>query len=127
VSWVVERYGVSTATARALTHVGAKAWDIPNLIGSLCAGEISFDKVRAVADVATHETDRELCGQAREHSVRNLADIARSAAEITESLASQVRSRSPLSALQRPVPHHHGPAARRVLRRGLGPPSPLRW
>ena len=62
VSWVVERYGVSTATARALTHVGAKAWDIPDLIGSLCAGDISFDKVRAVADVATPETDRELCG-----------------------------------------------------------------
>ena len=82
-SWVVERYGVSTATARALTHVAIKAWDIPDLIGSLCAGEISFDKVRAVADVATPETDRELCSKAKEHSVRDLADIARSAAEQT--------------------------------------------
>jgi hypothetical protein len=86
-SWVVERYGVSTATARALTHVGVKAWDIPHLIGSLCAGDISFDKVRVVADVALPETDRELRDQAREHSVRDLADIAQSAAEVAESLA----------------------------------------
>ena len=85
VSWVVERYGVSTATARALSHVGAKAWDIPDLMGSLCVGDISFDKVRAVADVATPETDRELCGQAKDHSVRDLADIACTTAELTES------------------------------------------
>jgi hypothetical protein len=86
-SWVVERYGISTASARALTHVGVKAWDIPELIGSLCAGDISFDKVRAVADVATPETDRELCNRARNHSVRDLAVIARSAAELTEPLS----------------------------------------
>jgi len=85
-SWAVERYGISTATARALAHVGEKAWDIPVLIGSLCAGHISFDKVRAVADVATPETDRKLCDQARGHSVRDLADIARSTAEPTESV-----------------------------------------
>jgi hypothetical protein len=86
-SWVVERYGVSTATARALKHVGAKAWDIPELIGSLCAGEITFDKVRAVADVATPETDHELRNQARRHSVHDLADIARSTAALTEPLS----------------------------------------
>jgi Domain of unknown function (DUF222)/HNH endonuclease len=86
-SWVVERYGVSTATARALTHVGEKAWDIPDLIGSLCTGDISFDKVRAVADVVTPETDHELCEQARRYSVRDLADIARSTAALTESLS----------------------------------------
>jgi hypothetical protein len=86
-SWVVERYGVSTATARALTHIGGKAWDIPDLIGSLCAGDISFDKVRVVADVATPETDHELCAQAKERSVRELTDIARCAAELTAPLA----------------------------------------
>ncbi len=88
-SWVVERYGVSTATARALTHVGVKAWDIPDLIGSLCTGDISFDKVRVVADVATPETDRELCGQASERSVRDLADIARGTAQLAESPSPQ--------------------------------------
>ena len=34
----VERFGISISTARALTHVGEKAWDLPHLMGSLCAG-----------------------------------------------------------------------------------------
>ena len=54
------------------------AWNIPHLVGSLCAGDISFDKLRALADVATPETDREWCDQAKECSVRDLADVARS-------------------------------------------------
>jgi hypothetical protein len=76
--WAVERFGVSTSTARALTRLGEQAWDIPHLVGSLCAGDLSLDKVRAVADVATPETDRHLRDQARECSVRQLADVARS-------------------------------------------------
>ena len=76
-SWAAERFGVSASTARALTHLGEKAWDLPHLMGSLCAGELSLDKVRAVAEVATPETDRELADKARGHSVRELADIAR--------------------------------------------------
>src|SRR5580700_608164 len=77
-AWAVERFGVSTATARALTRVGEKAWDMPQLVGSLCAGDLSLDKVRAVADVVTPETDQELCDQAKECTVRELADVARS-------------------------------------------------
>jgi hypothetical protein len=80
-AWTAERFGVSTATARAYTRVGAKAQAIPHLIRSLRAGEVSLDKVRAVADVATPATDRELCEQAKEHSVRELADVARTMAE----------------------------------------------
>jgi hypothetical protein len=81
--WAVERFGVSTPTARAYTRLGEKAWDIPHLIESLCAGDLSFDKVRAVAGVATPETDQDLRDQARECSVRQLADVARSNAELS--------------------------------------------
>ena len=80
-NWAAERFGVSTTTARAYTRLGEKAGDIPHLMESLCAGDVSLDKVRAVADVATPETDEELAEQAKEHSVRELADIARSAAK----------------------------------------------
>ena len=76
----MERFGVSTPTARALTRLGEKAWDLPHLVGSLCAGELSLDKVRAVADVATPESDEELCAQAKECTVRQLADVARTTA-----------------------------------------------
>jgi hypothetical protein len=49
-------------------------------MGSLCAGAISFDKVRTVIDVATPVTDRELCAQAKELNVRELAEVARTTA-----------------------------------------------
>ena len=79
-SWTVERFGVSTATARALTRVGEKAVELPHLVGSLCAGDVSFDKVRAVVNVATSDTDEELRDQARVCTVRELAEVARDTA-----------------------------------------------
>jgi hypothetical protein len=81
-SWVAERFGVSTPTARSLTHVAEKAWDLPHLVGALSSGDLSFDKVRVLADVATPETDEGLCSQAKGCSVRELADIARGEAEL---------------------------------------------
>ena len=93
-SWVVERFGVSTATARALTRVGEKAWDMPHLIGALCSGDVSLDKVRAVADVATPEMDEELKDQAQRCTVRELADVARTIAQIEASRGSTASSSS---------------------------------
>jgi Domain of unknown function (DUF222)/HNH endonuclease len=75
--WAVERFGVSSPTARAYTHVGEKAWDLPHLMGSLCAGEVSLDKVRALADVATPDTERDWAERAKECTVRQLAELAR--------------------------------------------------
>jgi hypothetical protein len=80
-AWLVACFGVSVATARTLTHVGGKAWDAPRLVGSMCAGDVSFDKVRALIDVATPETDQELCDQAKECTVQELADVARVSAD----------------------------------------------
>jgi hypothetical protein len=76
-NWAVERFDIGIPTARALTRVAEKAWNLPQLTEALKAGEITFDKFRAVADVATPETDHELVEQARERSVRELADVAR--------------------------------------------------
>ncbi len=59
-AWAAERFGVSVATARSYCHVAEQDPDLPHLVGSLCAGEISFDKVRAVVDVATPRTDQAL-------------------------------------------------------------------
>ena len=81
-AWLAERFGVSTATARAYVRVAEKASELPHLVGSLCAGDVSFDKVRVVADVATPRTERQLCDQAKECTVRELADIARSGSEL---------------------------------------------
>ncbi|HSZ36264.1 MAG TPA: DUF222 domain-containing protein [Acidimicrobiales bacterium] len=80
-NWAVERFSVAVPTARALVHVAEKAWDLPQLTEALKGGEITFDKFRAVADVATPETDAELVEAARRRSVRELAEVARSQRE----------------------------------------------
>ncbi|MGO9853517.1 MAG: DUF222 domain-containing protein [Acidimicrobiales bacterium] len=77
-AWLVERCGVSVATARAWAHVAQRLFDLPRLAAALCEGEISFDKVRAVVDAGTPETDPDLCEQARASSVRELAQLDRS-------------------------------------------------
>jgi Domain of unknown function (DUF222)/HNH endonuclease len=89
-SWTVERFGVSTPTARALTRVGEKACDLPYLMESLCAGDVSFDKVRAVVDVATPATDADLRDQARACTVRELAEVARSGAASPTRLSGRI-------------------------------------
>ena len=88
-TWAAERYGVSVATARGLVHVGKVAFDLPHLVGSLCAGDLSLDKVRALADVARPETDAELCAQAKECSVRDLVEVARTNAAVAASAAAE--------------------------------------
>jgi hypothetical protein len=77
-NWAVQRFGVAVPTARALVHVAERAWDLPQLTEALKDGEITFDQLRALADVATPESDSELVEAARERSVRELAELARS-------------------------------------------------
>jgi hypothetical protein len=76
-SWMVERMGVSVSTARAFSHVGKRLFDLPHLKAALSSGDLSFDKVRAAVDVATPESDAEIRDEAREHTVRELGQLAR--------------------------------------------------
>jgi hypothetical protein len=74
-AWIVERLGLSVPTARAFGHVGERLFDLPSLASALSAGDLSFDKVRAVVDEATPETDRDLSERARECSVAELRQL----------------------------------------------------
>jgi hypothetical protein len=76
-SWMVERFGFSVATARSFARVATRLFDLPQLAEGLSAGELSFDKVRAVVDTATPETDPELRERAQTHSVVELGQLAR--------------------------------------------------
>jgi hypothetical protein len=79
-AWLTTRCGVSGATARALAHVGERLVDLPQLAAGLVGGELSFDKVRTVVDAASPRNEAQLCAQAKDCSVRELAELARSAA-----------------------------------------------
>ena len=76
--WLVERTGVSVPTAKTYAHIGERLFDLPHLAAGLSSGLLSFDKVRAVADAATPETDRDIAGAAATLSVKDLAKLARS-------------------------------------------------
>jgi Domain of unknown function (DUF222) len=78
-AWIVERCGTSVPTARAFAHVGERLFDLPHLATGLANGALSFDKVRAVVDGATPDTDRELAERAADSSVRELTEITRAA------------------------------------------------
>jgi Domain of unknown function (DUF222) len=76
-SWMVARAGVSAATARTYSALGERLFDLPHLAAALSSGAISLDKVRAVAAVATSESDAEWAQAAGELSVRDLSALAR--------------------------------------------------
>jgi hypothetical protein len=78
-AWIVERCGVSVATARAWARVSERISDLPHIATSLQSGDVSFDKARVVAEVATPETDEELSAKAKQCSVRELAELNRRA------------------------------------------------
>ena len=119
--WLVERTGVSMPTAKTYAHVGERLFDLPHLASGLSSGALSLDKVRAVADVATPESDREIADAAATLSVKDLTQLARSHKKPTHPQRCR-RPGEPVAPLQRHVPHHHRPAAARLLRRGQGPP-----
>ncbi len=78
-TWMVERTGMSMPTARAYAQVGERLRALPHLAAALCEGTLPFDKVRAVATLANAGNDAELAERAKELSVRQLVELARSA------------------------------------------------
>jgi hypothetical protein len=77
-AWTAERFSVSTPTARTYAHLAERSEDLPRLAGALHRGEITLDQLRAVADMATPETDADFYAAARTCTVRQLAELARS-------------------------------------------------
>jgi hypothetical protein len=86
-TWIAERCGVSLATARAFAHVAKRLTTLPHLSAGLSSGALTFDKVRAVADVATPRNDHDLAAQARHSTVKELHEVARSARGVPSSRA----------------------------------------
>jgi hypothetical protein len=76
-AWMVQCCGESLASARSYAHVGEQLEDLPELGAGLASGDLTFDKVRAVVDVATPATDGDLANLARECTVRQLQEVAR--------------------------------------------------
>ena len=130
-AWIVERCGVSVPTARAWAHVAERLFDLPHLAAGLSEGELTFDKVRAVVDAATPESDREMRERARTCSVRELAQLSRSAKGApagtarTEYEMRSVRFNDSFRTVTAQLPPESY-AEVRADPRGASPPDPLR-
>ena len=77
-TWLAGSCGHSRASARALSHVGERLFDLPHLQEVLSSGQASFEQVRAIVDAADPESDAEWAAEAtRGLSVRELTELAR--------------------------------------------------
>jgi hypothetical protein len=83
-SWLAQRCGVAEGTGRTWAHVAGRLDDLPHLSQGLRVGALSFDKVRAVVDLAAPETDASILRQAEECSVSQLKDLVRAGAAVTD-------------------------------------------
>lgn len=84
-AWLAAHLGLSDASARTLVQLSERLYDHPVLADALRGGEISLDKARAAAELAsTSDSDRfgidaEVLEQARQCDVRQLSELTRSA------------------------------------------------
>ncbi len=76
VAWLVQRCGVSAATAREWVTAAAKLPSLPRIADALSQGKLSFDQVKPLVDVAKPETDAQLAEQATHWSAKQVRELA---------------------------------------------------
>lgn len=85
--WISFKFGISHRTAHAWTETARTLKDLPHLAGAFAAGSLSFDKTRAVAQVATPVDDRERTEEAHATDAVRLETAARRARGVSRAEA----------------------------------------
>ncbi len=88
VAWLVQRCGVSAATARDWVSAAAKLRRLPKISDALAQGKLSFDQVKPLVEVAQPETDAELAQQATRWSAKQVRELAMAARNQSDEQAS---------------------------------------
>jgi hypothetical protein len=76
VAWLVQRCGVSAATAREWVTAAAKLPSLPKIADALSRGKLSFDQVKPLVEVAKPETDARLAEEATHWSAKQVRELA---------------------------------------------------
>src|ERR1700685_270514 len=76
VAWLIQRCGVSAATAREWVTAAAKLPSLPKIADALSHGKLSFDQVRPLVEVAKPETDERLAEEATHWSAKQVRELA---------------------------------------------------
>jgi hypothetical protein len=88
VAWLVQRCGVSAATAREWVSAAAKLRSLPKISDALAKGKLSFDQVKPLVEVAKPETDAELAERATRWSAKQVRELAIAARNQSDQQAS---------------------------------------
>jgi hypothetical protein len=76
VAWLVQRCGVTAATARDWVTVAVKLEALPKISDALAQGKLSFDQVKPLVDVANPETDERRAKEAPHWSAKQVRELA---------------------------------------------------
>lgn len=79
VAWLVQRCGVSAATAPEWVTAAAKLPSLPKIADALSQGKLSFDQVKPLVEVAKPETDARLAEEATHWSANQVRELASAA------------------------------------------------
>ncbi len=95
VSWLTFELGLLPRTARGWLAVARSLGELPELRRCLSSGELSFDQVRPLCEMATPEDEAELAAMASDMTAAELERMARKAREIpTQQLVDEEPHRS---------------------------------
>ncbi len=93
VAWLVQRVGVTAATAREWVTAGSKLETLPEIGNALAQGKLSFDQVKPLVEVAKPETDATLAEQATHWSAKQVRELAIDARRETDGQAASFYNR----------------------------------
>jgi hypothetical protein len=88
VAWLVQRCGVTAATAREWVTAAGKLQRLPRISVALSQGKLSFDQVKPLVEVAKPETDAALAEQATHWSAKQVRELATAARDQSDQQAS---------------------------------------
>jgi hypothetical protein len=87
VAWLVQRCGVSAATAREWVTAAAKLPSLPKIADALSQGKLSFDQVKPLVEVAEPDTDERLAEEATHWSAKQVRELAQAARDQSDQRA----------------------------------------
>ena len=93
VAWLVQRCGVTAATAREWVTAAGKLHRLPNISDALSQGKLSFDQVKPLVEVAKPETDAALAEQATHWSAKQVRELATAGRDRSDQQASGAYAR----------------------------------
>jgi hypothetical protein len=79
VAWLVQRCGVSASTAREWVTAAARLRELPRISDALSRGNLSFDQVKPLVEVAKPDTDATLAERATHWSAKQVRELASAA------------------------------------------------